>query len=234
MAAPDDTVWIASFDIGKINFSFYVEEIDTSKLRELVDIPKKESHNKDGSATPAFEKILTNIYKNGKKILLENVDLTTGCDKSVYLDPETYHNMVDVLDSHAAYWDKCSIFVIEKQMSFRKKYNTMALKLGQHCWSYFAFRYGRFKHIEEFPAYHKTQILGAQKTKVEKRGKIKYKTIDKRKRKKWCIAKAVSIMTERGDAAVVSLIENAKKKDDLSDVICQLQAFKYIAFVRKE
>jgi hypothetical protein len=66
----------------------------------------------------------------------------------------------------------------------------MALKLGQHCWSYFSIHYGRSKNIIEFPAYHKTQVLGAEKDKkVTKTGKINYKAVDKPQRKKWCFKK---------------------------------------------
>ena len=70
-------------------------------------------------------------------------------------------------------------------MSFGKQYNTMALKIAQHCWSYFAINYGTAKKIEEFPAYYKTQILGAAKIKtVTKTGKLRFKSISKTKRKK--------------------------------------------------
>ena len=103
-----------------------------------------------------------------KKILIENLDLTKDCDKKAYLDPKTFHNMNDNLDQYKEYWEQCDIFVIEKQMSFGKTHNTMALKLGQHCWSYFSIKYGRSIMIIEFPAFHKTQVLGAAKNEKTK------------------------------------------------------------------
>ena len=108
----------------------------------------------------------------------------------------------------------------------------MAIKLGQHCYSYFTFKYGRFKTIVEYPAYHKTQILGAEKIKnVTKKGKITYKAVKKPARKKWSVQKALDILEKRGDVDSILQIVNTSKKDDLSDVITQLQSFKYLAYV---
>jgi len=229
-----DVLWIASFDIGKKNFSFYIEEIDKEELLSLTNIPKMKRYNANGTTTETFGNLLKDISRNGKKILLENLDLTEGCDKKAYLDPETFHNMIDTLDAYRGFWDQCDTFVIEKQMSFGKKHNTMALKLGQHCWSYFAFNYGRFKTITEFPAYYKTQVLGAAKEqKITKGGKISFKAIDKPARKKWCIDKALAILAERNDFDTMSQIQSSKKKDDLCDVICQLQAYKHLVYLDK-
>lgn len=216
---------VASFDIGKKNFSFYVEEFDKCDIV----LPDK-AYNNDGTPTPDMSDVIRRIYINGKKILLENVDITENCDPKAKLDPETFHNMTDVLDKYTDIWDKCSVFVIEKQMQFGKMTNPMAMKLGQHCYSYFAFKYGRYKDIVEFPAYHKTQVLGAQKIegKKTKTGRISYKAIDKPARKKWCIAKACEILADRGDIESLDQIKKSKKKDDLCDVVCQLQAWKLL------
>ena len=222
----------ASFDIGKKNFSFYVEYFDSDSLQS-VKIPQSKRYNQDGTPSDEFSEILTEYYLNGKKILLENIDITNGCDPKVKLDPETFHNMTDVLDQYQEIWDQCSVFIIEKQMQFGKQINPMAMKLGQHCYSYFAFKYGRFKEIIEFPAYHKTQVLGAEKvqsSKKTKTGKYSYKTIDKPKRKKWCIMKASEILHSRGDQESSEQIKKSRKKDDLWDVICQLQAWKIIKY----
>ena len=232
MSNPDSNiVWIASFDIGKKNFSFYIEEIDINKLHECKDVSKNNRYEECGIPSDMFNPVLNQLCSTGKKILLENVDLTIGCDKSKYLDPKTMYNMIDVLDQHSEYWEQCDTFIIEKQMSFGKRHNTMALKLGQHCWSYFAIKYGK-AIIEEFPAYHKTQVLGAEKIRKEtKTGKVRYKAVGKPARKKWCIARALAILVERGDHNTISQIQDSRKKDDLCDVICQLQAYKYLHYV---
>ena len=226
-----DIVWIASFDIGKKNFAFYIEEFDKSEIMKLPRVQSSKRYNSDGTTTPDFEKIVKKVCTNGKSIIFENSDLTEGCKKSSYLDPETYHNMTDLLDRYVDYWDQCDAFVIEKQMSFGKRHNTMALKLGQHCWSYFAFKYGRFKEIVEFPAYHKTQVLGAKK--IISKGGTKYKAIDKPARKKWSVEKAISILKDRNDDKTISTLTSARKRDDLADVLCQLQAFKILVYIDK-
>src|SRR3989344_4958383 len=228
---------IASFDIGKKNFSFYIEEFDSAKLLEMKPLPKWKRYNENGECTLEMEKLLKKIYLNGKTILHKNLDLTENCDKKAKLDPETFFNMNSVLDSHILYFDTCSAFVIEQQMSFGRKVNTMALKLGQHCYSYFLFRYGRVKEVVEFPAYHKTQILGAEKVVYigKKRGKEakKWKAMEKRNRKKWSVEKAKEILEMRGESEILLNLRTVKKRDDLADTLTQLQAFKYLLFVER-
>lgn len=231
----EDIVWVASVDIGKKNFAFYIEEFDRSKFGLLPNVTKTSRYNRDGTTTPAFANVVKRVCNNGKVILHENVDITTGCGDA-YLDPEMFHNMTDILDHYSNYWDQCDAFVIEQQMSFGKtrknevRNNTMAVKLGQHCWSYFAFRYGRFRPVVEFPAYYKTQILGAPKVS---NGKTGFKAMDKPARKKWSIDKATAILAEREDFRTLNILTSSRKKDDLADVICQLQAFKILVYVDK-
>lgn len=229
-----DLIYVASFDIGKKNFSFYIEEFDLNSLSSLQNIPKNERYNPNGTPTPKMQQLLKKIYKNGRTILFKNSDLTEGCEKNKYLDTEVYHNMTDLLDEYRKYWDICSYFVVEMQMSFGKKHNTMALKLGSHCQAYFHIMYSRFKKVIEFPAFHKTQILGAEKIeKKTKKGKISYKAIDKPARKKWSIVKAREIFEERGDKESLEILNKSRKKDDLADVVSQLASFKYLMFVDK-
>ena len=184
-----------------------------------------------------MQNVLDCVCKNGKTILHKNSDLTNNCVKGKTLDPETFHNMTDLLDSYGKYWDKCCFFIVEQQMQFgRMKRNPKAMKLGHHCQSYFIFRYGRFKQVLEFPAYHKTQVLGCQKIKGKKykNGKHRWKAIDKPARKKWSISKATDILDKRGEYNTINNIKTKSKKDDLADTLTQLQAFKFLSFVSKE
>lgn len=227
-------IQIASFDIGKKNFAFYIEEINLKELENVKNVSKLRRYESNGTCTPEFSKILKQVYLNGKKILIKNIDLTTGTNKSKYFDIELCYNLIDTLDEYREYWDNVSYIIVEQQMSFGKKINTMALKLGQHCESYFIFKYGRFKKVIEFPAYYKTQVLGSEKIETKtKAGKIRYKNIDKTARKKWAIEEGSCILAEREDFKTLSEISSMKKKDDLNDVIIQLQAFKYLYFVDK-
>ena len=229
------TTCIASFDIGKKNFAFYVEEVDTRELEKLTTIPKNRRYRPDGTPTDEFEKLISTIYLTGNTVLYRNLDLTEGAKKGKYLDSVIYHNMISALDNYKDVFDRCSIIVIEQQMSFKQAQNTMALKLGQHCYSYFIFRYpitqdGDFvfdesKEIIEFPAYYKTQVMGAPK--------VGGKSMTKPQRKKWATEKAMGILMERGDTETLEEIEGSKKKDDLADTLIQLQSFKFLRFVDK-
>jgi len=226
-------MFISSFDIGKKNFSFYIEKINETDLKELENISKKDRYYPNGTCKPEFGDLLKRVYCNGEKILLKNIDITGGTDNSKYFDIDLCHNLTEVLDEYKDYWDKVDYFIVEQQMSFGAKVNTMALKIGQHCESYFMIKYGRTKKVVEFPSYHKTQVLGSEKIeKVTKTGKKSYKNIDKPMRKKWAIETAYGILTERCDFETIDEITKSKKKDDLSDVIIQAQAFKYLFFVK--
>lgn len=226
---------IASFDIGKKNFAFYVEEVDEDKLKQIKNIEKLKRYNyPEGGFTNEFSMVIDEVYKSGKKVLLRNVDLTDNTDKSKYFDIEICQNMNDLLDEYEEIWDEVDIIIVEKQMSFRGKINTMALKLGQNCQSYFMLNYGREKKIVEFPAYYKTQVLGNLMKKVTlKNGKEKYRTLDDRDRKKWSVEETFAILSLRDDFETMNEIWEMKKRDDACDCISQLQAFKYLYFVDK-
>lgn len=231
----EDIIYIASFDIGKKNFSWCVEKFNKKELEELKNIPETNQYNKDGTPTPEMQNLLENIFSNGKIVSHENVDLTYGCNPKKKLDVLTYYNMIEVLNKYTDIWDKCYAFIIEEQMSFKGKYNTMAVKLGQHCASYFMIKYGKNIPVIEFPSYHKTQVLGAPKTvgKQCKNGKIRYKAMEKPQRKKWSVNKCIEILTCRGETDILDSLTSVSKKDDLSDTFNQLQSAKYLMFVDK-
>ena len=214
---------IASFDIGKKNFAFCIEEVNTNKLKTIKNIPKNERYNKDGTPTKKFEKILKALYKCGNVIMMCNLDITENCNDKKYIDPQLYINLTDTLDKYQEYWNKCSTFIIEKQMSFRNKHNTMAIKVGQHCFSYFSFYYRNFKTILEYPAYHKTQVLGAPKDEVKK----------KPQRKKWAVKKSFEILEERRDEVSTCALTSSKKKDDMADCLLMTITYTYLHFINK-
>jgi hypothetical protein len=241
---PKNLIWIASFDIGKKNFSFCVEVFDKNELENIENIPACDRYNPDGTPTEEMNNILQQVYSCGKIKLHDNVDLTENCDKKKKLDTETYHNMITVLDKYSNIWEKCSIIIIEQQMSFGSKVNLTAIKLAQHCNSYFTIRYGREKTVIEFPAFHKTHILGAKMIlgKPYKSGKVRFKTMEQRDRKKWSVEKCIEILTERGENDILEKMKEkvvnpltgrkrVKKLDDLADVVCQLMAGKYLIYV---
>ena len=215
------SIHIVSFDIGKKNFAFSISKVYKSRINKLTKFPKKERYNVDGTTTPDFEKELKKLYKCSQTVLVRNYDLTNNCNSKLTLDPQTYLNMVEVLDKYSDYWKKCEHIIIEKQMAFRGKYNMMAIKLGMFCYSYFKIKFGNSKVIVEYPAYHKTQVLGAKKVDV----KVKYK------RKKWAVVRAKEIFDYRNDKIGLEGWNDKKKKDDVSD--CELMniTYSYLKFV---
>ena len=217
-----DCIWIASFDIGKKNFAFCIEEVNLKKFEDISDIHKNDRYCKDGSLTVEFSKNVRKVIDNGKIILLTNKDLMEGASTKKHLDPRILINLTQHLDEYTPFWDKCSVFLVEQQMGFGKRQNTMALKIGQHCMSYFLIRFAGFKYIIEFPAYYKTKIMGAPKK------------MTKHMRKKWSVNEAIQILVNRGDTQTLSDINSRKKKDDVADVITQLQSFKYLHYIDKQ
>ena len=207
---------VVSFDIGKKNFAFCIDKVYSSRLNKLNVIPKKDRYNKDGTAKPVFETELNKLYKCSSVVLMRNLDLTEGCDNSKYLDDKVYVNLLHTLDEYKKEWDKCDHILIEKQMAFRGKHNVMAVKLAQFVLSYFVIRYDGKKKIVDYPAYHKTQILGAKKVDVKL----------KPKRKKWAIVKSQEILEYKKDKVGLEEISKFKKKDDVSD--CMLMNLTYL------
>ena len=225
---------IVSFDIGKINFAFHIEEFDATQLEKVKNIPKIKRYNVDGTCTKEFENIIDKICMNGKTLLYKNSDISQGCKKGSTFDPKLCINMTELLDQYKSYWDRCNKFIIEMQMNFGKRRNTTAVKLAQHCMSYFLFNYKDANKVIEFPAYHKTQVLGAGKIKsVTKTGKVTYKAIDKPARKKWSIDEACRMLSERGEIDIFCDLSTKSKKDDLSDCLLMNCAYKYLHYIEK-
>ena len=205
-------IWIASFDIGKNNFAFCIEEVDTHGFVKISKPPK-------GQMGPYKKEIIEKVYKNGKIIVNENLSITQGVKGSVF-DPKLFTNMNRVLEKWEGFWSNCTHVIIEEQMSFGRQTNIQAVKLGQHCYSWFNIKYPDIR-IVSFHAYHKTQVLAAplKMTKPE--------------RKKWSVIEAQGLLEGRGDTESISKIEGVSKKDDLCDTIIQLQAYKVLEFYLK-
>ncbi len=220
------TTWVCSFDIGKKNFAFCIEEFDKDSLAEIDRV--KTTHNKDGTATDDMQAILSRVYASGKIVIHENLDLTMGIitvkgDKK--LNPKVFYNMTDRLDSYKEYFDQVDYVIIEQQMAFGKAINNTAVKLGQHCFSYFSIRYPSLD-ITEFPAYHKTKVLGMEKP--EKREKDAKK---KTNRKEWAVVVAKEILELRDEMWILDKLKSVGKQDDLADTLLMVQAWKYLTFV---
>lgn len=228
-----DKVWLASFDIGYKNLCFCIQEANIKNLSSIKKIPRSLQYNANGTPTDDQSEVLRQVCVATKTIICKNTDITNNRYLKT-IDIEVFHTLTDLLDKYQDYWDNCSMFIIEKQMSFKGVYNVSALKLGQHCYSYFCFKYGRFKQVVEYPAYHKTCVFGCEKIKkVTKGGKVSYKAVDKPARKKWSIDKAFELLAEQDDFKMMSYIQSQKKKDDLADTILQAISAFYLTIVEK-
>lgn len=221
---------IASFDIGKKTYSFYVEKYEEKEL-DGIEWSDECRYNKDGTPTSDFASVLDQVYMTGECLELVTRDLTKGCTDASDL-VQVCQSMTRVLDEYAEYWSTCDVVLVEQQMSFRGIYNTTALKLGQHCMSYFLVKYPSIR-VVEFPAYHKTMVLGAERTLTStlKRAKPVYKCMDKVSRKKWTSNLALEILEMRGDTLGMVKLLVTTKTNDRADCVCQAQAYKVLTHV---
>lgn len=202
---------ISSFDMGVRNFAFCVQEVVFSDLQQIKKI--KSTFNEDGTPSDSYNEYLCQIYKTGKIIECKNIDLQTiserECDGNLFL------SLSSILDKYIYLWDKTNVFLIEQQMSYgRNKSNIQALKLAQHCHSYFYTTYGNFKVIMDYPSQNKTRLLGCN---LEDRKKHK-------SRKKFSVELAQTILKCKHQEK--DNFFKIKKKDDISDCLLMIETFK--------
>lgn len=216
---------IGSFDIGFKNFAFCIEEYN---MEELIQFrrhkPSKSDYKVDG--TPAADALakINGLKSIGKTLYFSNDDISQGENK---VTPSMLQTMTDLLDFHGDLLDGCSCFVVEKQMSFGKMANPKAVRLGHHLQSALIIRYGNLVPVIEFPAYFKTQLLGAPKEQTTTRsGKLKYKCVGYAARKQWSVETTIECLAMRGDVDAIDDLLELKKKDDVCD--CILQSIAYI------
>lgn len=222
-----EKITICSIDIGSKNFAFCIEKFNLTKLQNIRSQlpPRKSWFDSDGVPNPSFQEVLEKVWKNGKVKQFEVMDLTEG-GKLRLFETKVLINMSKELNKRMELFDKCNIIIVEQQMQFGRKRNTIALKLMQHCISFFLHKYGMEKPIIEFPAYFKTKLLGCPRTREcpKKKNRVK---MNKYWRKKWAVEMAKVILTARDDLTNLQVIEkNKKKADDLSDTLIQAQSFK--------
>jgi hypothetical protein len=180
---------IASFDIGTRNFACCIANI-----------------NWPNDPTPE------SVEENISFETLFLIDLSSSKNDSItdYCSALTKH-----LEEHKHIYLSCQVILIEKQMCFKGMFNIRALRIAQHCMSWFVIQQCANNElvfdIVEFPAANKTKRLGA----------IDLKT--KPERKKWCILKAEQLL--QSNKTLLSKFQKTKKKDDIADTVCQATAF---------
>jgi hypothetical protein len=216
---------VLSIDVGVHNMAFYIEEFNPDEITPL-KLAKSRRYTPEGTPTAEWREILDRIYKNGKTVLHRRLDLSST--KGTQFRLEIFVNLSLYLDSISDLILDCDYILVEQQLST----NPMAQRIEQHIVSWVTFNYLDTKNIIIFPARHKTQTLGAPKRVTNpKTGKIAKMT--KPQRKQWACDEAQHILNLRDDMAGLHYIfsENRSKRDDLSDVIVQLNAFKVKRFI---
>lgn len=202
-----------SIDIGLHNTSVYCEEFFKIYLPKLA---KTKRHQRSGLPTQNYQDILDSIYSRGKTIYFVNNDFA----RDINVKKLKVNDFISILSVVNNYFDsivtlisKCDFVIIERQL----KTNPYAQRLEQHIVSWFTIKVPSLKVII-YPASHKTSILGAPK-KIKGKGR-------KPLRKKWCVEECKKILEKRKDEKTLTALSRTKKKDDLSDTVCQLASFK--------
>jgi hypothetical protein len=227
---------IVSFDIGKKNFAFYLEDVSKEKIYNshltYGRLPTIYQRRIKGKMNSYIEEILKEVFLSGTRVEFGVFDIRN--DKSSdNLDIQTRVNMLDLLEKYRELWDTCDIILIEQQYfnintngkrGKASSANVDAIKLGEICLSYFLERYYPFKEIEFFNSTFKTQTLGAPDK------------LTKPQRKKWSIEKCNEILTLRDDKDGIELLKDKKKTqkqklDDISDCLIMTQAYKFKKFI---
>jgi hypothetical protein len=192
-------MWFVAFDIGIKNLAFVV-----------LDIPVEDGVLSYSTATSTFRIIEFQLTS----LIDEEEDKMHA--KQSRVSTKVLLAMYEYLNAFHLLWENCSVILIEQQMQFKNQNNIQALKLAQHVISFFIQNYPT-KNIIEYPAYHKTQLLGAPKK------------MTKYARKKWATQTVKDILSSRVDEKDEMMINflKLKKQDDISD--CFLMIFSYCA-----
>ena len=134
----------------------------------------------------------------------------------IALGQNYFETLTDFFNKNIELLEKCSIFIMEQQLTK----NLIVYRIAQHVISFFIIKLNNGKRIfYEIDARLKERI-GYKNEKSTTKKKNDQKLI-----KTWSIDKAYELCKKRNDEFSINILNKSKKKDDLADVICQLQAF---------
>lgn len=206
---------IAAFDMGTRNFAFCVEQVTLP-----LPTPTPESFDVHGLPTEAYAPFLDHVYASGTLVECQCIDLLALCaqqgQNNLYLGLNT------VLDQFRRLWDHVDVILVEQQMAYGKnKSNIQALRLAQHCLTYFYTVYGPFKVIQEMSSTLKTRMLGCPHQQRKQHAL----------RKRFAVDRVERILRDRTDTLADHWAQ-LPKRDDVSDCILMIQVYK-IQLVRR-
>lgn len=222
---------IAAFDLGRKNFAFAVKDkdefillkninldeqnmtkTDLNKLKkdELVNMMENLSIKSTSSqivqGTPSRKDgvvkstIGTSIKLKKKEIIDCIISTTKGKNKP----KDIGISMFQVMDEYKEIWEKCNVFLIERQMTI----NLQALKLSHYLEAYLKIYYPN-KKILNYSASKKTKKLGAPTLKT------------KREKKAWTTQFTSELLTDEN----LKYFQSLSKKDDIADVVCMIESY---------
>lgn len=200
---------IASIDIGKKNFSQYIQDTDIETLQKLKNeyrkLPKCLQRKTSGNMNKSVENILKQIFLSGTRIQTGVYDLRADKTSDVF-DVETRKNIISHLNSFYDVWKTCDVILIEQQF-FRtfngrrrgggSSANVDAIKIAEAVFTWFLIKFPD-KELTYFSSTLKTQVLGAP-----------YK-LTKIQRKKWAEEKCKEIYQLRNDEMMINIFELSK------------------------
>jgi len=230
----DNSHNILSIDVGMNNLALYIESIDTDKLSDVKKISNR--YDKNGEPTTEMTCELNKIFTLGQNVWMDKVNITSDTDKFIgtkrkrrLVDNNMLNRLTNYLDSNKQLFSTVDTVIIEQQL----KTNPSAQQLQYHIRSWFLINWPN-KTFYCFPSKNKTQVLGCYKKLANKSGVLT--KITKTQRKNWAKDKAKYILTLREDESTLEYIfkTNKSKADDLSDCICQCQAFIYLKYICNE
>ena len=206
MEPSKETIYLASFDIGKKNFAQYVEECNVGRLYDLRDryraLPKVKQRRVKGKMNDDIADILKEVCLGGTRIQTGVYDLRDD-KESNELDMNVRKNLIKHLEKYRFLWDKCDGFIIEQQFfakfnqgggrGAKTEANIDAIKIAEGTLIWFLSNYPD-KEVMYFSSTFKTQMLGAPQMKETGR-------------KKWAIEKAKEIYNERKDENAIALYD---------------------------
>ena len=123
----------------------------------------------------------------------------------------TYRLLLDVLDEHLALFRLCHIILIERQLPI----NYRAVRMSQHALSYFMIS------LKDAPL---LPLILEVDPKLKGSELQAPPGINDSYLKKWAVEKAQELMQIRGDREGLAILNATKKKDDLADSVCQIEA----------
>lgn len=123
-----------------------------------------------------------------------------------------YTYLLNYFDQHLDLFKQCHLLIVERQMPFNYK----ATRIAQHTLTYFM---TKLKDLEQLP------LIVEIDSKLKGKELNAPKNLNKNGLKQWAVEEATKLLNIRNDKHGLDLLKKHRKKDDLADTLCQIEAF---------